>query len=292
MNAHHLLVVPDGVTPADVEALVLSRFPSEPAPDGAAHLAMVPLPGCRVEGPSPLTAGMPAWAAAAYVLEAPEERGAPVPPALRGRGDLLDAFADGEPTGRERELLELGLALARRLGGALLSSTNMLLIPPPQPDLLLYSEVWLHPDALVHVLAPHLPGVALPAEPEPAGELPGDAVTGASLLQEDERLWLHAEADAFDEAALDQPDVTESYGVLATEPEAVWSVAVEAAVNVPVVLAGQLPGGAIVYELRCYPSGQDHPRNAVERLDAATRALLDAVGGLVVDDDGFLVDLG
>ncbi|WP_156253509.1 hypothetical protein [Pseudactinotalea terrae] len=292
MDAHHLLVVPDGVTPADVEALVLSRFPSDHPPDGAARLAMEPLPGCRVEGPSALPAGVPAWAAAGYLLAAPEERGAPVPPALRGRGDLLHAFADGEPAGRERELLELGLALARRLGGALLTSTGMLVVPPPQPDLLLYSEVWLHPDALVHVLAPHLPGIALPGEPRISEALPADAATGQSLLPEDERLWLHAEADAYDEAALAQPDVTESYGVLAVEPEATWSVTVEAAINVPVALAGRLPGGAILYELRCYPSGQDHPRNAVERLDAAAKALLDAVGGVVVDDDGFLVHLG
>jgi hypothetical protein len=291
MTARHLLVVPDGVTPADVEALVLSRFPSAAAPDGAAHLALRPLPGCTLEGPDDVPAELPGWAAAGYVLEAPEQRGAPVPPELLGRGDLLDAFAAGEPVDRERELLELGLALARRLGGGVLTSTGALLVPAPRPDLLLYSEVWLHPDALVHVLAPHLPGVAVSGEAEPAGALPADAVTGESLLEEGERAWLHAEADAFDAAALARPELSESYGVLATEPEAVWSVNVEAAVNVPVVLAGQLPGGTILYELRCYPSGRHHPSDAVERLDAATKALLGAVGGFVVDDDGFLVHL-
>lgn len=302
MRAGHLLVVPDGVTPADVQALVLSRFPSTDPADGVAPLAMEVLPGCVVEGPDPVPdpapAGMPAWAAASYLLEAPEHRRDPVPAELQGRGGVLDAFAEGEPGGTERELLELGMAMARRLGGALLTSTAVLLTPPPQPDLLLYSEIWLHPDALVHVLAPHLPGVAMAGD-DPgttaAGELPAGAVTGTSLVaDEGERRWLHAEADAYDAAALSEPDLTDSYGVLATEPDGtVWSVTVEEAVGVPPVLAGLLPAGAILYEVRCYPAGPatQPASNAVERIDGATRALLEAVGGHVVDDDGFLVTL-
>jgi len=297
MQAAHLLVVPDGVTPADVQALVLSRFPSEVLDDGGAHLRMDVLPGCVVEGPLPAAgAGLPAWAVALYRLKAPEQRGAPVPVELRGRGGLLDAFADGEPGGTEREMLELGLALARRLGGAVLTSTGSLLSPPPHVDLLLYSEVWLHPDALVHVLSPHLPGVSLEGgDLERAGQggLPADATSGESLVtDEGERRWLHAEADAYDAAALAEPDVTDSYGVLATGPDGtVWSVAVEAAIGVPPVLAGLLPAGAILYEVRCHPAGSTHPSDSVERIDAATRALLEAVGGYVVDDDGFLVTL-
>ncbi len=289
----HLLVVPDGVGPDDVAALVVSRFPD--AADGGeagVSCAVEIEPGIVVDGPWRADVpGLPDWAAACYRLVAPEQRGAPVPPELRGRGDLLDAFADGEPFGQEREMLELGLAAARRLGGVVRTSSGAVLVPPPLPDLLVFGETWLHPDALVHVLAPHLPGLHLPVEP--AGSLPPDARTGASLLRDDgERRWLHAEADAYDAAALQDPDVTESYGVVATDPDGtIWSVAVEAAVVVPPVLAGRVDAGAILYELRVHASAGPPP-HAVARVDAAARALQVAVGGHVVDDDGFLVDLG
>lgn len=292
MRVTHLLLVPDGVAPADVQALVRSRFPVREADDGGAHLHLEVLPGCVVRGP--MAADLPGWAAAAYGLAAPQERGGPVPPELLGRGGLLDAFADGEPTGHERDLLELGLAMARRLGGAVRTESGRLLTPEPRADLLLYSEVWLHPDALVHVLAPHLPGIGL-QEPAPVSTpLPPDARTGESLLtDEGERRWLHAEADAYDDAALAGPDLTESYGVLATDADGTtWSVTVEAAIGVPPVLEGTLPAGTILYELRCYPASGTYPADAVERIDAAGRALLGATGGGVVDDDGFLVDLG
>lgn len=293
MVAGHLLLVPDGVTPADVQALVLSRFPSEVLDDGGARLVMDVLPGCMVEGPDPAPSADAAGWPASYALTAPEQRGDPVPEELRGRGGLLDAFAEGEPAGTEREMLELGLAMARRLGGALRTSTGALLTPEPRPDLLLYSEVWLHPDALVHVLEPHLPGIALEGDGT-TDTVPPDAVTGASLLaDEGERRWLHAEADAYDAAALAEPDVTDSYGVLARDPDGTtWSVAVEAALGVPTALAGLLRAGAMLYEVRCYPTEQTDARTAVERIDAATAALLDAVEGYVVDDDGFLVNLG
>ena len=291
----HLLLVPDGVTPGDIQALALSRFPSEDLDDGGARLRIEVLPRCVVAGPDPVPAGLAEGAdwLHAYRLEAPEQRGAAVPPELRGRGGLLDAFADGEPAGSEREMLELGLAMARRLGGAVRTSTGALLTPLPRPDLLLYTEVWLHPDALVHVLAPHLPGVAVEADGTPSSlTLPADAVTGPTLVaDEGERRWLHAEADAYDAAALAEAHVTDSYGVIATDPDGtVWTVTVEAAMGVPPALGGLLAAGAMLYEVRCHPTGPTEPSDAVERIDAATAALLDAVGGYVVDDDGFLVD--
>lgn len=292
-DAHHLLLVPDGVAPADLDALVRSRFPQAVAVDGAADLALEVLPGCVVDGPwAPAGAQLPPWAAAGYRLRAPVQRGPAVPPELQGRGDLLDAFADGEPVAEERQLLELGLAVARRVGGAVRTSgpDGMTLAPPGRPDLLIYSEVWLHPDALVHVLEPHLPGIAVEGEPTP-GSIPPDAVTQPSLIEDEgERRWLHAEADAYDAAALAEPAVTEAYGALTTRGGATYAVTVEAAAGVPLVLADLDWAGLILYEIRCY--AEQPPADAVERVDAAARAILAAAGGHVVDDDGFLVDLG
>jgi len=293
--AHHLLVVPDGVTATDVEALVLSRFP-EASVQGGDRLLVEVLPGCAVDGPwPPPPLPLPDWVASVYRLVAPEQRGDPVPPELRGRGDLLDAFADGEPVADERQLVELALAVARRTGGGLRVSgaDGMLLVPTALPDLLVYGEVWLEPDALLHVLEPHLPGVVV--QGGTAAAVPPDAVTGAPLLQDEaERRWWHAEADAYDAAALEEPQVSESYGVEAPAADgAVYTVAVEPAPTLPVVLGGREWTGPIVYEVRCYagPSGT-LPADAVARVDAAARAVLAAVDGQAVDDDGFLVDLG
>jgi len=292
-RAHHLLVLPDGVDPADVEALVLSRFPESAVSRSADRVRLEPVLGCAVSGPWAAPAQLvPGWAAAVFTLEAPVQRGPAVPRELQGRGDLLDAFADGEPVGRERELIEFGLAAARRLGGAIRASgSGMLMTPDHRVDLVVYSPVWLHPDALVHVLERHLPGVSMPAV-DAGAALPADAVTGRRLIQDEgERRWLAAEAAAYDAAALEEVDVTESYGAVARADDAVFSIAVEAARGVPVVLSGIDLAGLIIYELRCYTDGSPTAA-AVARLDAAGRALVAAVGGHVVDDDGFLVDLG
>src|SRR5690606_40081967 len=129
---------------------------------------------------------------------------------------------------------------------------------------------WLDPDALVHVLEPHLPGLELQPE-NPAAVLPPDAVTGAPVLaDESERRWWHAEADAYDAAALEEPDVTEAYGAHASRADGtIFSVTVEAAVGVPVVLSGRDWAGAILYEIRCHPAGGvdgQPPADAAERI--------------------------
>lgn len=294
MGGRHRLVLPDGVAPADVEALAVSRFPGEV---GRVDPHRLVLPhGIAIVGPGPVEEPLlPRWAALGYAFEVAPERGDPVPPELRGRGGLLDAFADGEPLGAERVAIELALAMARRLGGAVQTADGALLRVEPAVDLVLYSEVWLHPDALVHVLQPVLPGIALQGA-EPRTPLPADAVVGLRSLIEDEgtRRWLHAEAAAFDAAALAEPPVTESYGALVRSPDgAVHSVVVDAATTVPPVLGDRDWSGVMTYELRCHPApDRPVPADAGALVDAAAAALLAAIGGVVVDDDGFLVDLG
>lgn len=300
---HHLLLLPAGVGPADVEALTSSRFPEGRIGDAdRGRVRFEVFAGAAVEGPWAPPEGilvvLPTWVESVYRLEVRPERGGPVPFELRGRGGFLDAFAGGEPLGDERQLLELAMAIARRLGGAVRAAgpDGALVVPSPLADLLVYTDVWLHPDALVHVLAPHLPGLGLPSIPDGPQPLPPDAVISAPDLLADEgrRRWLHAEADAYDAAALAEPEVTEAYGATANLSDgSVVSVTVEAVPGVPVVLAGHPWDAVICYELRCYPSepGRDLPADAVELVDGAARALLASVGGRAVDDDGFLVDL-
>jgi hypothetical protein len=307
--AHHLLVVPDDVAPDDVEALAMSRFPGAgAAPDGVG-LA----PGARLVGPwsAPRVPelGMPPWPHHVYLTHAPRQRGAAVPRELRGRGDLLDAFADGEPVGLEREVVDFLLAAARRLGGAVRveGRFGLVLTPPPRPDLVLYSGSWLEPARLVEVLAPQLPGLAVPeaaASPRPRVPLHAPAE-----MDEAERRWLHAEADAYDAAALaGSGEEVPGYGATVdAEDGSVFSVAAEPVAQVPLVVtpSAWASAGAYCYEIRHHAAEPDpsatRPRGVdlrtpravdpVPVIDAAALALHDVVGGEVVDDDGFLVAL-
>ncbi|CAM3779803.1 hypothetical protein OCAE111667_25785 [Occultella aeris] len=317
-RSKHLLLLGADVTDDEVEALVLSRFP-EAGRVNANVLALTPQ--AAVEGPwavpDPAALGAGPEITQAYAITVPAQRGDPVPEGLRGLGGILDAFADGPPEGHELAIVEFAHAAARRLGGALrVAGTCALITPEPGVDLAVHSEVWLHPDALVHVLTPALPGVALhlaPASDADPGARPAAApasrptpVAGTEDLDEGERAWIHAEADAFDAHALAAEPATEAYGAVYALPDgATIAVEVEAEVSVPLVLEGLdwARSGVIRYDLRWFPADPEAYRCAP--LDAATvaareratvlvegaaRALLDAIGGETTDDDGFLVD--
>lgn len=312
----HLLVLSAEVLPEEVEALAVSHF------DDAGWTGPAAL---RVTGEAQLTGpwrvedavrsglDLPAWATAAMLLRCPVQRSAPVPPELQGLGGLLDAFPDGEPVGLERVVLDHLLAQARRLGGALrVAGTGTVLVPDPASavDLTVHTTVWLEPEACARVLAPVLPGLAAVDVPDaPLGDrLTVDVhplrARAAAELDEGERGWLHAEADALDDAVLSQPQVLEGYAHVAAVPGGELEVSVAGDEHTPRVLRA-LPwarGGVISYEVRWRPDdpglalGPRPPlaqRRDRERVRATVErvvvALHSAVGGQVVDDDGFLV---
>ncbi|SEE67030.1 hypothetical protein [Ruania alba] len=321
--SRHLLAVPDDVLVEEVEALALSRYP-QAAWVEADVFALAE--ETYLSGPFLVTAadrdalGLPDWADQTYLLTCRPERGGPVPEELRAVGGLLAAFAEGSVEGQERAAVDVLCAMGRRLGGTVRTSTGHLLEPDPTAgvDLVVHSEVWLHPDALVRVLTPVLPGVRLLTEPEldartqlhAADSAPdaaqGGARPGGGELDEGERAWLHAEADAFDAHALAQPQVTEAYGAQWSYPDGgIIGVAVEAEQQVPLVLAGLewAADGTITYALRWYPADPvalhegragrvalDQREDARARIEAGARALLEAVRGAATDDDQFLVD--
>src|SRR5699024_4757744 len=143
---------------------------------------------------------VPAWVRHVVAFEAPTERGGAVPPELRVAGGILAAFPAGEPIGLERETLEHAMAFARRLGGAVRTSTGRVVAAPPAPDLLLFSDTRLDPEAARAALAPFVQARADDApSPGPRPSLPQVVDHG---LDEGHRRWLHAEADAFDAHAL------------------------------------------------------------------------------------------
>ena len=312
-RSRHLLAVADDVGAGEVEALVVSRYPAAIRTEPDVLTLGV---GVHLSGPFPLDGGahralgLPVWADGIYLLTCPPDRGGPVPAQLADTGGLLGAFAGGEVRGSEREALELLLAMGRRLGAVVRTSTGHVLEPEEWAgvDLTVYAPVWLYPDALVHVLAPVLPGVqALTNVQPPQSPLPPGTgrPAGTDQLDDGERAWLHAEADAYDAHTLAQPEVLEGYGTIWHYPSGgVVTASVAAADVVPVALAG-VDGageGVLAYELRWHPADpqqwhREPPPTALrtecadarERIEAAARAVLAAAGGQATDDDGFLV---
>ena len=238
-------------------------------------------PGVLVQGP--LTAAelagaenLPEWVRAVYAVLTPRERGAAIPEELQIPGSILTAFPEGEPTGVERETLETLEALARRLGGAVLSETGVLVVPEPRIDLVLFSATWAQEEELVRKLS----GVA---------EFRTD---GGPVLP------LGIETDG--------------YGLVAEAPGGgVLSVNASAADTIPLALAGYgwATGQVFVYEFRHYPAETfgfaaqlpQTPREAEGLIDTSAAASLTRLAGAALaatggptyghlcDDDGFLV---
>ncbi|UFU06182.1 hypothetical protein [Ruania halotolerans] len=319
----HLLAVPDDVVVDEVEALALSRYPQA---EWVEQDVLALADDIYLSGPFIVPAGdrdalgLPDWADQAYLLTCPHQRGGPVPEELRALGGLLAAFAEGTLEGQERAAVDVLCAMGRRLGGVVRTSTGHLLEPDPTAgvDLVVHADVWLHPDALIRVLTPVLPGIRLLTEPTTPMPSAADSAHSArytrdsphsigaeSGLDEGERTWLHAEADAFDAHALAEPVVTEAYGAQWAYPDGgTIGASVEAELQVPLVLAGLdwAATGTIAYALRWHPADPvalhegragrvalDQREEARARIEASARAVLAAVGGEVTDDDQFLV---
>ncbi|WP_165372792.1 hypothetical protein [Pengzhenrongella frigida] len=330
----HLLALPEGVGADEVEALAVSRFLAAgwdaAAAAGRAHSGGrrprgVAAPRVlrlsrhsRLVGPyafGPADAarfGLPTSAVTAFVVEAPHERGDPPYPG-GDRDGLGRAFSDGMPVRDEERVAHWLVAAARRLGGSVrIAGSGVVLTPPAEAviDLTVYSDVWLEPTAALAVMKRVMPRARLAMDPVPwAGPPPGTGtreVPGAAGLSDALRKNLHAEADAYDVAALSAPDELTGYGVEA-EMGIDGLLVLEAAGEdvVPLVLSA-LPwaaNGAIAYRVRWQaPDFQEleleRPSlahrvargRALPLVSALTREVHHAVGGEVVDAAEFLVD--
>ncbi|QGH70717.1 hypothetical protein [Pseudactinotalea sp. HY158] len=316
MTAIHLLLLAEDVSAAELEALALSRVHQvfRPDPRTLAWSGAVTCTGPRPPAPAD---HVPGWVRHVVEFRVPAERGGPIPPELRTAGSILAAFPDGEPIGLERDTVELIMAFARRLGGAVRTSTGRLVGAPPIPDLLLFSDTRLEPAAARAALAPFVTVRGDDAAgPPPRPTVPEVVEHG---LDDGHRRWLHAEADAFDAHALAEPGPgSESYSVHAPQADGGLVVlTVDEAPVTPIVVADAAWAGATayVYEVRYYappPVPELEPQERAAWLAAQEESLANpavvaviencawavrsALGGveraIVCDDDGFLVTLG
>lgn len=276
----HLLLVPTVADVGQVDALVRCWYPgSDLAGTGTADL------GGRagLHGPHELsmeaavTAGVPSPWSMAYDLEVDPSPRSRSEPARRPDG-LHRCFPDGLPTGAELSGLELLLALARRLGGA------------------------VRPVGASEALVPEVAGALETRVISPTWIRVADVAAVAS--QEGDGVEVAVEGETGPEA-LARPDGTPFLVHLPLGPAGAVVVEGAVAVRPEPAVAGEAFGAGpmAVYDVRWQaPEEQWHLDEHLEGMAMAcrerargpiasiTRTLAELGGGAVVDADGFLVD--
>ena len=177
LRTRHLLALPDGVEPDEVEVLAASRFVNarweEPGGDTPTQRSR-PLTaafGLRLSGARPqarvlrlnrhstlvgpyavtqedaLTLGLPVSTTTAFDVVCPRDRGAKPYPGGDRHG-LKRAFPDGYPNREEERVLLWLVAAARRLGGAVRTGQTGVVLQPDMEsaiDLTVFSDHWVEP---------------------------------------------------------------------------------------------------------------------------------------------------
>jgi len=333
-GGQHVLVLPEGVDVEEIEALAVSRFPAavwdtadaeeRASARGRSERGYAPVQVLRLSrharliGPYALeladatSLGVNVSASIAYLVETPPDRGERPYPGGDREG-INRAFPDGLPVRDEERVVRWLVAVARRVGGSVRVAPSGVVLAPDvhaEIDLTVYSDVWLEPQAALEVMRRVAPGAQLAMDPVPwAGPPPGIGESGApgtTGLSAALRKHLHAEADAFDVAALSAPDELNGYGVqkeLGVDGAILLEVAGEDALPIVLQALPWAQAGAVTYRVRWEPPEfeeleRERPsfahrvaRDRVENLvGALAREVHRAVGGEVLDSAEFLVD--
>lgn len=280
LRGRHLLLVPTVVGPDQVDALVRCWYPqADLVGTGTADLAGA----AALHGPhdigteAAVAAEVPTPWSVAYDLEVDRSPRQPGEPPRRPDG-LHRAFPDGLPTGAELAGLELLLALARRLGGAVRPVGSREALTPDHATAVetrVVSPTWIRPADVAAVCAQEGDGVEVAAGEDTSHD------------------------------ALEAPDGTPFVVRLPMGPAGSVVVEGQVAEHPEPAVAGE-PFGAgpmAVYDVRWVaPDEEWHLLEHLEGLALAcreqarrpmaaiTRTLAELGGGAIVDADGFLVD--
>ncbi|GLY13990.1 hypothetical protein LWF15_02945 [Kineosporia rhizophila] len=320
LAARHLLLCPTTVDLEVVDTLVRDRVPHSDLYDtGEVQLGR----HSRITGPYQLSmedavdAGVPMPWTVCYCLEAPVEREDPPLPGVDDRDGFAYAFPEGLPWREEGRALQLLVSLARRIGGAVrVAGTLQLIQPDPERavDYVVHSKTWLEPDVLLGIVAREMPGAVLAVEGEDWAGPPAAAYTGELLVKDVGRSALspgdlqrlHAAADERDRKMLAEDDVIDGFAIVKDfGADGVVEVLVHLTDADDPTVAGQPWANEelVTYEVRWQapdpaaremrypPEGYRTSRARVAPLIArTTRALVEAAGGIVLDEDNFGVD--
>lgn len=323
LSAMHLLLVPSTVHPDDVCDLVRARVPgSELGRTGQAPLGRHSV----VSGPYELSmedavdAAVPMPWTVVYALGAPIEREDPPLPGVDDRDGFAYAFPQGLPWRDEGRALQLLVALARRVGGAVrVAGGNGLIHPDPDRavDVIIHSPYWLDPDVLLGIVQRVLPYAQLEIEGLDWNGPSDDAYSGASAepylgvgaLHPHELAHLHHIADQNDLDMMAADHVIDGFAVAGDVGRNGEDGAIEVLVHVgrdrePAVADQPWAEHPFVtYEVRWAPHAWEERERRLpsahyvasrQRVQPIVRALarliVEATGGVVTDEDGFWLD--
>lgn len=319
LRSRHLLLLPDDVDPMDVEALVYTRYPdAAPTPDGGLRIGRhTGLTGPLVlDRAAARAARVPEKWSLVYSVTCPTERGDPPWPGTTDPDGLYRAFPDGLPMRAEGRAVDLLVAVARRLGGAVrVHTSGVVLRPDPEVavDVVVHAPYWLDPEVLHQALTISHPEARLAIEGEPwlgppSGLVDSPPDEAAAELTLEQRIALHARADRLDAEAMAGEVVLDAYAVVLDvsrdRDEGLVEVLVHVAEEPPAAIAGlEWALRAVTYEVRWSP-----PDEVEARLEAPSgafvamrrrahalvlqvaRVVVEAADGVPVDADGFLLD--
>ena len=233
--------------------------------------------GARAVGPFPLTApqtqALDLASGSAEVLalhvDDPAPRGAPGQ-VLEDRDGLARAFPDGLPQGTELQVLGWAVAVARRVGGAVVADGRAVLTPDPASgvDLSLYTAQVLTPDDALAVLRTVVPSARV-AGVEPRADGPsGFALAGETPYDGAVTVWMQH-----------VPEVPLALGALDWREYGPYAYRLSWRPPDPYELEVEHPSGLHVI-------ARSRVRVLVARLAAMLHGRL---GGTLVDDGGFVV---
>jgi hypothetical protein len=273
--------------------------------------------------------GLPGGSAMVFDVVCPRERWPdPPPPGGGDRDGLIRSFPAGTPNREEERVVLWLIAAARRLGGSLRldvaglwepaeaagrgPGSGVVLTPDPgvAVDMTVYSDVWLDPQAAHRVLQAVHPRARLATEGKPY-QGPPKGIADLPLypgekMDPEVRRALHARADAFDMAALQEPIVLDGYGlVVDLGLDGQLTVEINGEEHLPLMIR-DLPWaaeGAVCYWIHWDPpdleeSQREFPqpahvvarKRAAELVGKLAAALHGAVGGEIADQDDFLLN--
>jgi hypothetical protein len=261
----------------------------------------------------------------AYAVHAPVERD---PRALEDIGDpqvkawWMRAFPTGKPFREEGDAVDLALALARHLGGAFRPARSTLtVVPDPHRgvDLTIWSTMPLGPVPMLLVVQSVLPGARLQGEEQSDWRLrsrPTDTgpwtldlddpstLDVAEALTDERRTEIELVSQQHDEYALANDEGLDGYAITGHHDVLLEAMAEDA---VPPWLEDRLGTDrtdmVVTFTVRWVPANvtlqeaeelspilRRERDLARQRVRAVTRAVVEAVRGVVTDSDGFEVD--
>jgi hypothetical protein len=328
LSAAHLVLVPSGTDPELVDRMV--RYRSQHArllETGSGWLARSStITGpYSLTAQDAAALHVPSHWQLAYAVHTPVERD---PRALEDIGDpqlrawWMRLFPTGKPFREEGDAVDLAIALARHTGGAFRpAGGTFTVVPDPRRGVCLtvWSTVPLGPDAMLLVVQPVMRGAQLQGETQPdwrvrpmnADRQPwtvdvDDPATldVAEALSQERLAEIERISQQHDAYARAHDEGLDGYAITGPDDVLLEAIAEDAVPPWVEQRLGAAPNDRVVtFSVRWTPANltlleaeelspilrheRDHAR---DRVRAVTLAVVEAVSGVITDDEGFEVD--